>query len=127
LGKTRRGEREYSREQKLQAENKKLKGQISSLRKQLARIDLDRYSHVRDMLDEYEEQDKREDAVEILERMKKDWKCRECNVGYLEVFLYNKIDKTFYYRKCTNCIHRTPSQQYTPDVTGIFKEKPEPK
>lgn len=122
MGKAKRGEREFSREQKLINENKKLKNQISSLRKQLARIDLDRYSHVRDMLDEYEEQDMQEDAKEILETMKKDWKCRECSNGHLEVHLYNKIDKTFYYRKCTNCPHRTASQQYTPDVQGVFKE-----
>lgn len=125
MGKSRRGDKERSREQELKYENNKLRREVSSLRKQLARIDLDRYGYVRDMIDEH-----LADQVEIvttedmLKSMKNEWKCHECNAGHLEIYPYGKMGETWYYRKCNNCPHRTKSQVYTPSVRGIVWEAP---
>lgn len=124
MGKTRRGDKERSREQELKHENQRLRREISSLRKQLARIDLDRYSHIKDMVEEHLAQEEKMSTQEMLKSMKEEWKCRECNSGYLEIFLYNKIGETWYFRRCNSpdCEHRTKSQPYTPSVKGIMKE-----
>ena len=123
MGKTRRGAKEYSREQQLVNENKKLKRTISSLRKQLARIDLDRYSHVKDVIEEHYAQESREDeAVQILEKLKKKWKCFQCVEGILEIITYTRTDKTFYFRQCDCCEYRTAGKEYSPSVEGIIKK-----
>lgn len=82
-------------------------------------MDLDRYDSLKEMLEEHVEQDTQ---AEILETLKKSWTCVECSEGHLEIILYNKIDSTWYYRKCTNCPHRTKSQKYSPAVQGIIKK-----
>jgi len=122
LGKSRRGSREFSREQKLVHENQRLKRQLAALRKQLARLDLDRYAQVREIIEQHYQEDKAQEGRDILEKMKQEWKCHECTGGYLEIVLYNKIQDTWYYRICTNCAHRTKSQRYNPDVKGILKK-----
>lgn len=127
MGKTRRGDKERSREQELKYENQKLRRTVSSLRKQLARIDLDRYSHVRDMVEEHlADQEEVVTTEDMLKSMKNEWQCRECNGGHLEITLYGKMGQTWYFRKCNNCPHRTKSQIYTPSVRGIIKEAPIP-
>jgi hypothetical protein len=128
LGKARRGDKERSREQELKYENQKLRREVSSLRKQLARIDLDRYSHVRDMVEEHLAQEEEVTSTEdMLKSMKNEWKCHECNQGHLEIFLYTKIGETWYFRQCNACPNRTKSQIYTPSVKGIIKQPdPEP-
>lgn len=122
MGKSRRGEKEFSREQKLIHENKRLKREISQLRKQLARLDLDRYDTVREMIEEHGHESTAQTGQELLENLKKTWTCNDCRNGFLEIILYNKIDSTWYYRKCSNCDHRTKSQKYTPEVKGIIKK-----
>lgn len=124
MGKSRRGDKEFSKEQKLVHENKQLKKQVASLRKELARIDLDRYSSVKEMIEEHYQEDRAEEGQNILDRLKKEWACRECTEGQLEIILYNKLDSTWYFRKCNCCPNRTKSQRYTPDVKGILKESP---
>lgn len=123
MGKARRGDKERSREQELKYENQKLRREVSSLRKQLARIDLDRYSHVREMVEEHLAQEDQEISTQdMLKSMKNEWQCHECGVGHLEITLYTRLDGTFYWRKCSNCPHRTKSQKYDPNtVKGIMK------
>lgn len=121
MGKSRRGEREFTREQKLANENRQLKKEIASLRKQLARIDLDRYGHVRDILEKHYAAEEERAGQEFLEKLKEEWKCRACNNGYLEITLYNKRNDTWYYRRCNNCTHRTQSKRYSAEVKGIVK------
>jgi hypothetical protein len=125
VGKTRRGYKEYTREQKLAYENKRLKREVSSLRKQLARIDLDRFGHVKELIEKSYQMEEELEGRQILEKLKESWKCRDCNVGYLEIILYNRPDSTFYYRQCTNCPHRTKSQRWSPQVPGIIKDTKE--
>lgn len=123
LGKSKRGAKEFTKEQRLIQENRVLKRQVASLRKQFARVDLDRYGQVREIIEEHYQEDRAQEGQDILEKLKSEWKCLEpdCN-GYLEIFLFNKIDNTWYFRKCNSCNHRTKSQKYSPDVKGILKK-----
>lgn len=123
MGKARRGDKERSREQELKFENNKLKRQVSSLRKQLARLDLDRHSYVRDIVEEHmagEEVDQSTEAM--LESMKNTWKCNQCNEGHLQIETYPKAGELWYYRSCSNqCGHRTLGKPYDPNsVKGIL-------
>lgn len=124
MGKTRRGDKEFSREQKLLHENRRLKRELSTLRKQMARLDLDRYSQVREIIENHYQEERQQEGKDILENLKKTWACRECNEGYLEIFCYTKINQTWYYRICNNpsCGHRTKAQKYTPSVKGILRK-----
>ena len=127
MGKSTRGSKEYSREQRLVHENQRLKRQVGVLRKQLARLDLDRYDSIKDILEEHSQENKPQTSQEFLENLKKTWACNEngCQ-GYLEIILYNKINSTFYYRRCTSCVHRTKSKAYDPQrVKGIIKKEAE--
>lgn len=121
MGKSRRGNREFNKEQKLAHENKRLKIELARVRKQLARLDLDRYENVKEMIEEHYV-DNAQEGQDILENLKKAWACKQCQSGYLEIFTYNKLDQTWYFRRCSNaptCKHRTESKRYTPDVKGI--------
>lgn len=124
MGKAKRGSNEYTREQRLTKENKDLKLEISRLRKLLARVDLDRYEQVREIIEEHYTKDREDEGKIILDKMKQEWKCHTAGCeGYLEITLFNKINDTWYYRKCNCCPNRTKSQKYTPDVRGIIKNK----
>lgn len=118
-----RGDKEYTRFQQMQHENSRLKREISKLRKQLARLDLDRHSYVKDIVDEhFANEEHEETTAKMLERLKDEWKCRECSIGYLEVVPYLKMGETWYLRQCNNCPHRTKGQLYNPEkVEGPMK------
>ena len=122
MGKSRTDRNGFTREQRLVKENQGLKRQLQALRKSLARLDLDRYSQVRDIIEEHYSKDRKDEGQEILDKMKEDWKCRECEAGYLEITLFSKINDTYYYRRCNLCTHRTKSQKYTSQVSGIIKK-----
>jgi cell division septum initiation protein DivIVA len=127
LGKSRRGNKEFTREQRLIKENRQLKQQVSQLRKQLARLDLDRYETVREMIEERRQEDRVESAQDLLDSLKQKWACKEpgCQ-GYLEITVYSKLGQPWYFRKCTECPNRTVAKKYTPEVKGIVKSS-EPK
>lgn len=121
MGKSRRGSKEISREQKLSHENKRLKRDLAQLRKQVARLDLDRYENAKELIEEHYV-DNAQEGQDILENLKKAWACNKCSDGFLEIFTYNKTDQTWYFRRCSNspgCGNRTESKKYTPDVKGI--------
>ena len=125
LGKTRRGSKEYTKEQALSNENKKLKRELAHLRKQISRIDLDRYETVSRMCSEYQENERFDEMAEEsnngLEQLKKTWACRNCSLGWLEIVLYSKLGETQYFRKCNNCQKRTKGQRYNSEsVKGII-------
>lgn len=123
MGKSQRNGREITREQRLIHENQRLKRQLSHLRKQLARVDLDRYQNLKETIEQHYQEDRAQEGQDILEKLKQEWKCREPNCeGFLEIFLYTKVDSTYYYRKCNCCNNRTKSQKYTPEVKGIIKK-----
>lgn len=124
MGKSKRADREFSREKRLSHENTKMKREIGRLRKILARIDLDKYGQLKETIEQNCTEESQESGRSLLERLKEEWRCTEtprCE-GYLEIFIFNKIDNSYYYRKCSNCPHRTKSQKYDPGtVKGILK------
>jgi hypothetical protein len=124
VGKSQRNGREITREQRLIHENQRLKRQLSLLRKQVARIDLDRYSSLRDIVDQHYQEDRAQEGQDLLDKLKQEWKCRQPNCeGYLEIILYTKVDHIWYYRKCNCCPHRTKAQKYvSSEVKGIVKK-----
>ena len=128
MGKSRRGNREKTREQKLVHENRQLKREVSSLRKQLARCDLDSYNSVKEAVDQHYEEGTPQQGKDFLDKLRQEWACKLDNcTGFLEIFIYNRVDKTYYYRVCSNspqCKNRTKAQKYSPDVKGPLREDP---
>lgn len=126
MSKSRRDNRGNTREQRLQIENDKLKRQLAQLRKQLARIDLDRHANLRDIVYKHYQQEEAERHAEkereALEILMKEWQCNKCEVGHLEIVLLSKGDETHYFRKCNSCPHRTKLQRYSKNVRGILKK-----
>ena len=124
MGKSRRGAKEFNREQRLIHENKKLKREISRLQKLLSRLDVDRSDRIMKIVEDYyntEESEQR--AEEALSKIKNEWKCDDCGIGYLEIIQYDRAGDTYYFRKCNNCPKRTKGQKYTPEVKGILRPK----
>lgn len=127
MAKNTRGSKEFSREQRLSKENKQLKKELSHLRKQIARLDGDRFETLRQMCQDSEESNRFQENMgsssSNIETLKKDWACRKCTPGYLEIMLYPKLNQTWYYRKCNSCNNRTTGQRYdSGSVKGIIKE-----
>lgn len=125
MGKSKRTDRSFTREQRLSKENRQLKKELAHLRKQIARLDLDRFETLRQMVADHEESKRfEESAVEAnsnIEALKRDWACHECDNGFLEIVLYSKMGTTQYYRKCNNCTNRTKGKRYEETVKGILK------
>lgn len=125
MGRARTDRNGHTKEQRLRQENEKLKRQISSLRKQIARLDLDRYSTIKDLIEENYQDDKAQEGKQILENLKQVWACRSCADGFLEIFVFNRANETHYYRICSNapfCLNRTKSKPYSPQVSGIIRK-----
>ncbi len=110
--------------QRISHENKRLKKEVGTLRKQLARIDLDKFSQVSDIIDErYKNDEKSDQGQDLLDALKAEWKCRKCEEGFLEIIIYTKQGIPYYFRKCSNrfCTQRTLSKPHTSHVKGIRK------
>lgn len=126
MGKARTDRRGQTREQRLARENDKLKRAVSSLRKQLAKLDIDRVDIAREVIQECYKEERAQEGKEILENLKKAWACKECQVGYLEIFIYNHSNTTYYYRICSNvpdCGNRTLPKAYDETkVNGIYRK-----
>lgn len=128
MGKTRIGRKEHNRIQEFKYEIQRLKKENDLLRKRLARIDLDEYGQLNKTIKKHQKQEKKQQPNDILEKLRKEWACNEdgCK-GFLEIFLYNKQNETWYFRKCneTCCKNRTKSKKYAPEVKGILKKASE--
>jgi len=120
MGKSKRGDSEISKEKRISKENQDLKREISRLRKILSRVDLDRYEQVREIIEEHYADDRKNEGQEILDKMKQEWKCHDCAEGYLEITIFNKINESWYFRRCNCCAKRTKSQRYESSVRGIM-------
>lgn len=123
MGKSRTDRKGQTREQRLIKENQSLKKQVQILRKRLARIELSRYENVKEAVEDHERNSGLPTTQDLLEALKETWRCKKDSCkGYLEVYLFNKIDTVWYYRKCNCCDNRTKSQKYDPkSVKGIIK------
>lgn len=105
--------------QKLKRENELLKKKISKLRKQIARIDLDRYNNLKDLLEKCDEEGREERLRQEQQRHIEKWLCHKCENGLLKLVIITRKDGTFYFRKCNNCPNRTGTQKYHSKVEGI--------
>jgi len=104
---------------RLKFENQKLKKQMSKLRKQMSRIDIDRYSNLKDLLEAQAAEDDSLDVKIELEDLKEKWLCHECKQDYLRIIIVPRADGLFYIRKCASCDHRTKLKKYTDEIDGI--------
>ena len=125
MSKNTRGIKEFTREQKLSKENRQLKQELKHLRKQIARLDGDRFETLRQMCADNEESQRFQESIpnSNTEALKKDWACNGVGcTGYLEISLYSKLGQTYYFRKCNNCSNRTKGKRYDSEsVKGIIK------
>jgi hypothetical protein len=121
MGKSRRSksDTELTEIRKLKLENQKLKKQMGKLRKQLSRIDIDRYSNLKDIIEAQQAEDSGFDAKIELEDLKEKWMCHACKEDYLRVIIVPRADGLFYIRKCASCSHRTKLKKYTDEVDGV--------
>lgn len=99
--------------QKYKIENRKLKHTISQLRKQISRIDLDRFQNLKDKLDSLDRLEAEEAAKERGIESDKRWECWTCRTGTLRVHVIEKPTGSIYNRVCDNehCGHRTKFQK----------------
>lgn len=110
-------DREYDDLDRLKYENKKLKRQISALRKQISRLDIDRYNNVKELLEKQANEDMHEYIEKEKENAEKKWRCWTCGQGVLRPVRMHRRDGSFYYRKCDNekCDNRTKTKPIPPD------------
>lgn len=110
---------EYDQVQRLRHENKRLKNQISQLRKQLSRVDIDRFQNLKDLIESQEREDQAETKAEEQKKIEQDWKCFECKSGTIRLVVLERKDGVFYYRICDRCPKRTKIKRYNSDVKGV--------
>lgn len=138
MRKSTRGIKEYSKDQGLKHENRELRKQITELeienrqlkrryagtRKEFARMDLDRHSYVKDIIEEHlTEEQNSIDSTKLLEKMISKWRCRETGCpGHLEIVKFSTHgDQTRYYRQCNECENRTKGKPWHQGVEGPVK------
>jgi len=116
-------DKEFTTEQKLKKENKKLKKQIAQLRKIINRIDLDQYDNLKNTIikQELEEKEKKsiDRATKDQAQKEEAWKCYNCNMGVLRLIIFENRVGIRYYRCCDNCSKRTKAKTYNDKVDGI--------
>jgi hypothetical protein len=117
MGKSKRSDKEFTREQRLIRENNQLKQELKYLRKQITKLNIDQFEDFKitncDLKDN-------ENDIHDPEDLKKVWACKKCNRGWLEITVYSKLNQDFYYRKCNFCDNRTKGKKYSILVKGIF-------
>lgn len=115
-GKAGRADKELSKIQKLAHENKKLKTEISRLRKTMYRMDS---GWCPGCLERYEGEEEGAETLPepcLTKPVKNDRSCFKCETGNLRIIKYYKMSETWYYRQCDSCPHRTRGKKFTPDV-----------
>ena len=110
-----RGEKsDFSREEKLKFENKKLKREVAQLRRTIKKMDVDRYHNIQDIVNQTREDEA--EAKATSKKMLAKWKCHECSEGHMAYIPVSRKDGMFYYRKCTECDNRTKMKKETKDT-----------
>lgn len=105
--------------QRLKRENDQLKKRISSLRKQISRIDVDRYENLQEIVHKFDQQDLQERLADERKEQEKKWKCHKCPDGILKLKLFDRHDGTFYFRKCDCCPNRTILKRWKDGIEGV--------
>ena len=115
-------DREFDLLQKMKHENEKLKKQNKTLRRQLQKVDIDRYQNLKDIIQKQYEQDLEDQFKEDNNKLIRRWECHKCEEGFLKLYTISRRDGAFYYRKCTECNNKTPIKPYTDKIEGIKDE-----
>ena len=116
MGKKKKTDREFELVDRLKHENSKLKRQISLLRKQFSRIDLENYKNIEEIIQKHDENSDNIPLKNHEDQLKKLWECFSCRNGVLVMVPINKLNETYYFRKCNQCNHRTKLKKLTKDV-----------
>lgn len=116
MGRSKFSDRENTLIDKYKKENARLKEQISKLRKQISRLDLDRYQNIKDLVDQFESAKAEDEKLEHAEQIKKLWECHNCHEDYLRMVTIERRDGVFYFRKCGHCNNRTETKKLTKDT-----------
>lgn len=95
--------------QRLKHENQKLKREKQALRKQLDRLDVDRFNNLKELLDSHDRADREE--VD-----KNNWECWTCRQGILRLAVIERRDKVIYNRVCDHCGHKTKFKDFNDKV-----------
>lgn len=100
---------------------KDLKKRESSLKKQ---VDLFYETDALHELIEIKKEEKEKEALrKEYKKLKKQWLCWKCGRGYLEIHTINTLAGEKYYRRCSNCDHRTGAKLIIKNQPkGIFAE-----
>lgn len=124
MGKTRIGRKENNTIQDFKYKIQQLKAENDQLRKRLARIKLDEYGQLKKTIKKHYKKEETKQGNDILDKVRQEWKCHQCTKGFLEIFIYNRLNETYYYRTCNECDNRTKAQKYDPQlVKGIIKKE----
>lgn len=117
--KTHTKDRDWDEATKLKVENKRLRNQVSKLRKVISRLDFEQYAHVRDLLEAHEKEDVKEVSKREKISLEEKWKCYHCDDGVLRLVMFHRMGKPYYFRKCDGCTHRTKMKPYNEEVEGV--------
>jgi len=78
MNRVKRGTKEYNRLQETLHENKRLKKTISKLRKQISRLDLDRYHNLKEIIEKHDRENQGESLAKAEAKIRKIWECWKC-------------------------------------------------
>jgi hypothetical protein len=111
-------DKELDKLQRIQRENEKLKRENVRLRKEISKLDTNHFEHLRDLVDQ-QTAEAFEGPKSKRQEQKEKWECFECKEGTLKIIILNRRDGCHYFRKCSNCEHKTKIKKYTDQVEGI--------
>jgi hypothetical protein len=116
MGKRQMRDKEYDQLQRLKDENRKLKQEISRLRKMT--------QHTAEYSDRLKKLTKQQYKEELDYKSKKEqiiekWSCHKCNQGVLKIIIVSRADGQYYFRSCNICDNRTKIKAYEEAVEGI--------
>jgi hypothetical protein len=114
-GKPQKIDKEISKVQKINHENKRLRDEISRIRKAMSRMDS---GWCPGCLKKYEKEGEDTELPHpgLADPVENNRPCFKCGAGNLVLVKYYKINEAFYFRKCDKCPHRTRGKRFTPDV-----------
>lgn len=63
------------------------------------------------------------DHIEVQEQINNNydsnWECHQCHNDVIRLVVFDRIDGTFYFRRCSSCGNKTKVKKYNDKVEGI--------
>ena len=106
--------------ERLKHENRLLKRQLSALRKQLQRVNLDEHGNLKKLVDKHERQDIEMNKKQTHSKMRREYGYRTCSEGYMLIVRISRQDGDFFFRRCSDdkCSARTVLEPWNDEVKG---------